>query len=138
MLNKLMLLAEVGNDVTVNIGQADNGFCASSANVWQTVGYILLVFKIVIPILLIIFGMIDLGKAVIASKDDEIKKATTSLVKRAISAVVIFFIPTIVGVVMGIVGNFAAVREDFDVCRYCISSPTSGNCTEHANLAWEQ
>ena len=57
MLNKLMLLAEVGNDVTVDIGQADNGFCASSANVWQTVGYILLVFKIVIPILLIIFGM---------------------------------------------------------------------------------
>lgn len=138
MLNKLMLLAEVGNDVTVDIGQADNGFCASSANVWQTVGYILLVFKIVIPILLIIFGMIDLGKAVIASKDDEIKKATTSLIKRAISAVVIFFVPTIVGVVMGIVGNFAAVRDDFDVCRYCISSPTNEKCTDYAAPAWEQ
>lgn len=138
MLNKLMLLAELENEITVDVGSADNGFCASSANVWQTVGYILLVFKIVIPILLIVFGMIDLGKAVIASKDDEIKKATTSLIKRAISAVVIFFIPTIVGVVMGIVGNFAAVRDDFDVCRYCISSPTSGNCTEHANPAWEK
>lgn len=137
MLNKLMLLAGNGNDIIVDIGEADNGFCANSANVWQTVGFILLVFKIVIPILLIVFGMIDLGKAVIASKDDEIKKATTSLIKRAISAVVIFFIPTIVGVIMGIVGNFASVRADFDVCRHCISSPTGDNCTDYADPAWE-
>ena len=50
-------------------------FCASTANIWQLIGYVLLVFKIVIPILLIVFGMLDLGKAVVASKDDEIKKS---------------------------------------------------------------
>ena len=71
------------NDVVVG---SETGFCAGSANVWQTVGIVLMVFKIVIPILLIIFGMIDLGKAVIASKDDEIKKATKSLLFRAVSA----------------------------------------------------
>lgn len=137
MLDKLVLLGELGNDVSINVGEASNGFCANSANVWQTVGYILLVFKIVIPILLIIFGMIDLGKAVIASKDDEIKKATNSLLKRAISAVVIFFIPTIIGVVMGIVGNFATVKEDFDICRICISSPTNSDCSNIAEDAWK-
>ena len=56
------------------IGTETMGFCANTANIWQVVGYVLLAFKIVIPILLIIFGMLDLGKAVIASKDDEIKK----------------------------------------------------------------
>ena len=53
-------------------------FCTNTANIWQIVGYVLLIFKIVIPILLIIFGILDLGKAVIASKEDEIKKATGS------------------------------------------------------------
>ena len=32
------------------------------------------IIQIGIPILLIIFGMLDLGKAVVAGKEDEIKK----------------------------------------------------------------
>ena len=50
-------------------------FCSETKDVWSLVGKILGVFKIVIPLLIIIFGMIDLGKAVVASKDDEVKKA---------------------------------------------------------------
>ncbi len=134
MLNKLMLL---GVDVSVNVG-AEDGFCAQSANIWQTVGYILMVFKIVIPILLIVFGMIDLGKAVIASKDDEIKKATKSLLIRAISAIVIFLIPTLVGVLMGIVGNFSDVSDDYHICSACISNPLNEDCKMNAEDAWER
>lgn len=58
--------------------------------------------QIGIPILLIIFGMIDLGKAVIASKEDEIKNAQKMLIKRAIYAVAIFFVVLIVQVVFGL------------------------------------
>ena len=50
------------------MGNVDN-FCAETSNIWRTVGYFLLVFKIVIPIILIILGMVDLGKAVISSDD---------------------------------------------------------------------
>lgn len=122
--------------VASDIGTA-SGFCASTANIWQIVGYVLLVFKIAIPILLIIFGIIDLGKAVIASKDDEIKKATMALVKRAIAAVVIFLLPTIITFIMGIVSDFSNnAKEDFDVCRKCISSPSDeAGCP--AKEAWE-
>ena len=63
-------------------GSEVDGFCANTANIWQIVGIVLLVVKIVIPILLIIWGMLDLGKAVVAAKDDEIKKATKSLAMR--------------------------------------------------------
>lgn len=111
-------------------------FCAGSANIWQTIGYVLLVFKIVIPILLIIFGMLDLGKAVIASKDDEIKKATKSLAMRAVSAIVIFFIPTIVGLLMGLVGSFGNVADDFNICKACISNPFDDDCRDAAEDAW--
>ncbi len=115
------------------------GFCTSTANIWQIVGYVLLVFKVAIPILLIIFGIIDLGKAVIASKEDEIKKATSSLIRRAIAAVVIFLLPTIVTFVMGIVSDFneEAVQDDFKVCRTCISNPGDSECDNLADTAWK-
>ena len=101
------------------------GFCEQTANIWQIVGYVLLVFKIVIPILLIVFGIIDLGKAVIASKEDEIKKATGSLVRRAIAAVVIFLLPTIVTFLIGLVAGFdETARTDYGICKSCVSNPT--------------
>jgi hypothetical protein len=43
-----------------------------------------------VPIALIIFGMVDLGKAVIASKEDEVKKATKLLGKRFLYAIGVF------------------------------------------------
>ena len=58
-----------------------------------------------IPIALILFGMIDLGKAVIAGKEDEMKKAQGTLIKRFIYAVLIFFVFTLVTFVMGIVAD---------------------------------
>lgn len=115
------------------------GFCAQTANLWQIAGYVLLVFKIVIPLLLIIFGMIDLGKAVIASKEDEIKKATSSLVRRAIAAVIIFLLPTIITFMMSIISDFdknSDVKDDFAVCRACISNPTDTSSCD-ADAAWK-
>ena len=122
----------------ISIGTETAGFCANSANIWQIIGSALLVFKIVIPIILIIWGMLDLGRAVVAAKDDEIKKATKSLAMRAVSAVAIFFLPTIVGIVMGLVSNFAAsgAKEDFDTCRKCMTSPNDRDCQTLAESAW--
>ena len=52
--------------------------------------------KIVVPILLVIFGSIDLGKAITAGKEDEIKKAQSSFIKKLIVAVLVFLVMTIV------------------------------------------
>lgn len=103
------------------------GFCTNTAAVWQLVGRILFVFKIVIPILLMVFGMIDLGKAVVGAKDDEIKKALKQLMMRAIAAIVIFLIPTIIGFIFSIVDSFSDVKSDYNVCATCISHP--GDCS---------
>ncbi len=62
-------------------------------------------FQIGIPILLIVFGLIDLGKAVIASKEDEMKKAQGTLIKRLIYAVAVFLVVTIVTIVLGMIGQ---------------------------------
>ena len=61
--------------------------------------------QIGIPIILIILGMLDLGKAVIASKEDEIKSAQKMLIKRCIYAVAIFFVVLIVTLVFGLLSK---------------------------------
>ena len=77
-----------------------------------TLGPILRILKTVfvllqwaIPFVLVLLGAIDLGKAVVASKEDEMKKAQGILIKRVIYAIVIFFLFTLVNFVIGIVGD---------------------------------
>ncbi len=98
------------------------GFCTKTKSIWKLVGKVFFIFKIVIPLLIILFGMIDLGKAVVAAKDDEIKKSVKSLAMRAVAGVVIFFIPTLVGFIFGIVDEFDEVTSDYDICAKCVSS----------------
>ena len=59
--------------------------------------------RIVVPVLLIIFGMLDLGKAVMAQKEDEIKKGQQMFVKRLIAAVIVFLVTVIVPLVIKLV-----------------------------------
>lgn len=66
---------------------------------------ILTILQIAIPIGLLIFGTIDLGKAVMAGDEKEIKSATSVLMKRVIAAVAVFLLILIVSVVTGWVGG---------------------------------
>ena len=68
--------------------------------------------QIGIPIILIVLGMLDLGKAVMASKEDEIKSAQKLLIKRCIYAVAIFFVVFIVQIVFGLVDNAGDLGQD--------------------------
>ena len=73
--------------------------------VWNILGFIVKAIWIGVPILLVIYGMLDLGKAVIAGKEDEMKKATGTLIKRVLYAIAVFLVVTIVSFVMGLVGS---------------------------------
>jgi len=56
---------------------------------------IIVVIKIGVPLLLVIFGMLDFVKGVIGGNDDEIKKGQKSFIKRLIAGIVVFFIVAI-------------------------------------------
>lgn len=73
--------------------------------VWNVVGFIVKTIWIGVPILLIVLGMIDLGKAVIASKEEEVKKATKAFGKRFIYAVAVFLVVWLVGTVLTLASN---------------------------------
>lgn len=73
-----------------------------------------------IPVVLVIFGMIDLGKAVMSNDEKEMKGAQGKLIKRVIYAVLIFFIIAIVKFVFGILNTSGT--DDFRGCIDCFLS----------------
>ena len=52
--------------------------------------------KIAVPILLVVLGSLDFGKAVLADDEKALSKATSTFVKRIIAAIMIFFAPYII------------------------------------------
>lgn len=75
---------------------------------------VLKIFWIIIPIGLIVFGTIDLGKAVIASDDKEVKAAQKRLISRFIYAALIFFVPVIVSAIMNLVAENVSTVDSGD------------------------
>ena len=108
-------------------------FCADTANVWYVLGWVVTLIKIIIPLILIIMGMVDLGKAVVSSDDKQISKSVSSLIKRFIAAIVLFFIPTIVNAVFSAIGAVSLSEgSDYLVCVRCISG---GECPERNSVS---
>lgn len=62
----------------------------------------MLYIKVAVPILIIVLGSIDFGKAFIASDEDAMKKAQKRFMMRIMIGMVIFFIPSIVKILLNI------------------------------------
>lgn len=90
------------------------------------------IIKIVIPILLIIYGMLDLGKAVMAQKEDEIKKGQQTFVKRIVAAVIVFLVVFIVQIVFNLVAGDGSDsnRESMWHCIDCFINYDYSKCAQ--------
>lgn len=84
-----------------------------------TVSGFVLVLKIAIPIILVVLGMLDLSKAVIANEEKEMKEAQKKFIKRIIYAVVIFFVVALVQFVFGILSDADKGTESATSCISC-------------------
>lgn len=88
---------------------------------------LILLLQIAVPIILVIFGMIDLSKGVMSQKEDEIKKGQQSFIKRIIAGCLVFFIVALVKILIGAVGGDASNKEGITACLNCF---LNGECTE--------
>ena len=111
--------------ISVTFAADDFEFCEKSGvvKVFQIVGYCLFILKIVVPIILIIMGCLDFGKAIISSDDKEIKNAGVMLAKRALAGVIVFFIPTIVVTAFNFVNGYGEVQNKNKSCTECLRKP---------------
>ncbi len=90
----------------------------------QTISTVVTIIKIGVPVLLVIFGMLDLGKAVMSNDEKEMKGAQTKLIKRVLYAVLIFFIFAIVQWVFGILDDNAKGEKS------CLNCFINNQCTK--------
>lgn len=103
-------------DAMVSCGAdaSGNALMTMSEQIPRIVNLIVTLIKVVVPVLLIIFGMLDLGKAVIAQKEDEIKKGQQTFIKRLIAAAIVFFVIMVVQLVFNLVSNDEGVWDCVD------------------------
>ena len=63
------------------------------------------IMQVAVPIVLVLFGMIDLIKAISSGKDDDIKKSQGVLIKRLILGALVYFIVVIVKLLLSVIGG---------------------------------
>lgn len=114
------VLDAINTKAVYECGSLDLSFSGMIPNV---VHLIIVIIEIVVPILLVIFGLLDMAKAVMAQKEDEIKKGQQTLIKRVIAAIVVFFVVALVRLIVTFVSG-----EDDNVisCFNCFVNGTVG------------
>ena len=76
-----------------------------SDDLYNVMQDVFLAIRIAVPILIVVLIIMDMTKAVTAGNEDEIKKATGGAFKRVIVGVVIFLLPSLINMILGLIGN---------------------------------
>ena len=80
--------------------------------------------KVIIPIIVIVYGMIDFIKVVFSGKDDDMKKAINNFAKRIIIAIVFILVPTLVSFIIkfsGVTSQYSGINDGLKTV-FCILS----------------
>lgn len=93
----------------------------------ELISFAVNLLKIATPIVLILVSIITLVKALASSKEDEIKKAQSSLVKKLIAAALVFFIVSIVQFVILKVAD----DGESDEISTCLSCFLNNDCEKN-------
>lgn len=107
-----------------------SSFCTDVAELWFVVGYAILILKFSFPVIIIALGMFDLGQAIVSNKDDTIKKAFKRIFQRILVGVIIFFIPSMIYWIFGLLNDYSNLENSFYVCKECLFHPTQDTCRE--------
>lgn len=92
----------------------------------KLVHYAVLIIQVVVPILLILWGMLDFAKGVMASDEDKIKAGQKKFIQRLIAAIFVFLIVTIVNLVIAMVGSLGGEGNQGESAWDCASELISG------------
>ena len=96
----------------------------------DAVHVIILAIQIFVPIVLVIYGMLDLSKAVMGQKEDEIKKGQQTFIKRIIAAAIVFFVVTIVKMILSFLAGGTEQGSIYQCVNCFIEGSGSEACTK--------
>lgn len=84
-------------------------------DIMDTLNEVMTYIRIGIPILLIGLIIFDFASAMFASSEDKMKKAQSKAIKRVIIAIIIFFVPTLINLILNI-ANDVWSNANFETC----------------------
>lgn len=90
----------------------------------KLLGIFFKIFLIIIPFVIIVFGIFDLYKAVVNQGDKSLNKSIVKLVYRVIAGLLIFFLPSLVFLVFKTVGY---EKNDYVNCFLDVSTCKSSD-----------
>ena len=90
------------------------------------------IFKICIPILLIILGSYNMFQVIISSDQNAIKNQSLKFMRSVISAVIIFLLPTVIKIAFSLVTDIAKISN---LVEFCTSNATSANIAHLKELS---
>lgn len=105
-------------------GTLGNGIPEGIGNV---VHLIVVAIQVVVPILLIIWGMIDFAKSIIGQDEDKIKAGQKTFMRRLIAAVVVFLVVTIVNLAINLAASVGGEGNDASTAWTCAQELINGH-----------
>lgn len=80
----------------------------------EDINDVMMIIRIAVPILLIALISYDVFMSVLSGSDDKVKKNRDRIIKRVIIAIAIFFVPTLLNLMFGLVNDIWGTN--FDTC----------------------
>lgn len=130
--NTLIMDYSITTDYNRNDDFSTN--CQDFAHTIRIFGYILLLAKILIPLVMIVKASLNLIGVITKGDAGEVNKYAKKLGTMIAGGVIIFFIPTIISVLFGFISGFNSnMTADAKVCTACIFEPYSSTCSKYAD-----
>ena len=97
----LITLCSISIVYAKEITSAEIKFCdyKNTRITLRTLGYIITIIKVAVPLLLIGTAMMDFFKVVISGKTEDTSKALSMILKRSIAGIIVFLVPTLMNLI---------------------------------------
>lgn len=104
----------------------------SIKTVMRLFGYVLLIARVAVPLIIIGLGTFDLAKSVIDKDEKSLTKQIKQLGIRILAGLLVFFVPNIVAVVFSMSDKLNIIETgQYKTCADCLLKP--GNCDVNDN-----
>lgn len=91
-------------------------------------GFLLMIAKVAVPLIIIVMGTFDLFKSVVDKDEKSLSKQVRMLLMRVVAGIFIFFLPTIVYAIFDISTDLNIVSDaKYKACVDCLLKPTGCN-----------
>lgn len=124
MLNFIIASVNNLNIEEINICDPEN----TTLKAFQVIGYILFILKILVPIIIIILGIIEFGKAALSGDEKSNTTSFKTLMMKIITGIIIFFIPTVLDFALSMVQGTKDTASKHEGCTTCMLDPFSEDC----------